>query len=70
MIGISLSGFHGDSSSGQLSLFDQREDNVKNDKNMRIDQAMDKIRNKHGSEIITFAALVKKEKGSSVGGED
>jgi hypothetical protein len=23
---------------------------------------MDKIRNKHGSEIITFAALVKKEK--------
>ena len=36
------------------------EDNVKNDKNERIDKAMDEIRNKHGSEIITFAALVKK----------
>jgi hypothetical protein len=36
------------------------EDNLKNEKNERIDQAMDKIRNKHGSEIITFAALVKK----------
>jgi hypothetical protein len=35
-------------------------DNVKNDKNELIDKAMDKIRSKHGSEIITFAALVKK----------
>jgi DNA polymerase-4 len=60
LIGISLSGFHEDCSSGQLSLFDQMEDDVKDDKNERIDQAMDKIRNKHGSEIITFAALVKK----------
>jgi len=60
LIGISLSGFHEDSSSGQLSLFDQREDSVKTEKNERIDKAMDKIRNKHGSEMITFAALVKK----------
>jgi DNA polymerase IV len=60
LIGISLSGFHEDCSSGQLSLFEQMEDTVKNDKNERIDKAMDKIRNKHGSEIITFAALVKK----------
>jgi DNA polymerase-4 len=60
LIGISLSGFHEDCSSGQLSLFDQMEDNVKNEKNERIDKAMDKIRSKHGSEIITFAALVKK----------
>ena len=63
LIGISLSGFHEDCSSGQLSLFDQIKDNVKNDKIKRIDKAMDKMRNKHGSEIITFAALVKKEKG-------
>ncbi len=63
LIGISLSGFHEDCSSAQLSLFDQMDDNVKNDKNERIDKAMDKIRSKHGSEIITFAALVKKEKG-------
>ncbi|MFA6413042.1 MAG: DNA polymerase IV [Syntrophales bacterium] len=60
LIGISLSGFHEDCPSGQLSLFDQMEDNVKKEKNERIDEAMDKIRNKHGSEIITFAALVKK----------
>ena len=70
LIGISLSGFHEDCSSGQLSLFDQMENNVKNDRNGRIDKVMDEIRNKHGSGIITFAALVKKEKGSSVGGAD
>ena len=60
LIRISLSGFDEDCSSGQMSLFDQMEDNVKNDKNERIDKAMDKIRSKHGSEMITFAALVKK----------
>jgi DNA polymerase IV len=62
LIGISISGFHEDCSSDQLSLFDKTDDNVKNDKIRQIDKAMDKIRNKHGSEIITFAALVKKEK--------
>ncbi|MCX5829081.1 MAG: DNA polymerase IV [Deltaproteobacteria bacterium] len=60
LIGISLSGFYEDCSSDQLSLFDQMEDNVKNEKNERIDEAMDKIRSKHGSGVITFAALVKK----------
>ena len=61
LIGISLSGFQEDRSSAQLSLFDQTDDRGKSDKNERIDQAMDKIRSKHGSEIITFATLVKKE---------
>ena len=60
LIGMSLSGFHEEGSSGQLSLFDQTEDNKKTDKNERIDKAMDEIRNKHGSEIITFATMVKK----------
>jgi DNA polymerase-4 len=60
LIGISLSGFHEDGSSDQLSLFDQLENTVKNDKNERIDRAMDEIRNKHGAEKITFAVLVKK----------
>jgi DNA polymerase-4 len=60
LIGISLSGFHEDCSSGQLTLFDQMEDNANNDKNERIDKVMDELRNKHGSEIITFASLVKK----------
>jgi len=63
LIGISISGFYEDCTSDQLSLFDQMQDNVQADKNKQIDKAMDKIRNKHGSEIITFAALVKKEKG-------
>jgi DNA polymerase-4 len=62
LIGISISGFHEDCSSDQLSLFDQAQDNAKSEKNKLIDSAMDKIRNKHGSEIITIAALVKKEK--------
>jgi len=63
LIGISLSGFYEDCSLDQLSLFDPMKDNVKNDKNKRIDSAMDKIRSKHGSQIITIASLVKKEKG-------
>ena len=64
LIGISLSGFHENCSSDQLSLFNQIDDNVKTDKIRRIDKVMDKIRNKHDSKIITFAALVKKEKGA------
>jgi len=62
LIGISISGFHEGGSSDQLSLFDQVEDNKEKDKHRRIDKAMDKIRNKHGSETITYAALVKKER--------
>jgi DNA polymerase-4 len=62
LIGISISGFQEDSSSDQPSLFDQTEDNLKTDKINRIDKAMDKIRTRHGSQKITFASLVKKEK--------
>jgi DNA polymerase-4 len=62
LIGISISGFHEDSSSDQLSLFDKIDDNLRSGKNEQIDKAMDKIRNKYGSEIITIASLVKKEK--------
>lgn len=61
LIGISLSGFHEAGLSEQLSFFDQMEESAKNDRNERIDQAMDKIRERHGSEIITFAALAKKQ---------
>ena len=64
LIGISLSGFYENCSSDQLSLFDQMENNMKTEKNKLIDSAMDKIRNKHGAEIITLAALVKNEKGN------
>ena len=62
LIGISISGFHDDCASDQLSLFDSMQDDVKTDKNKRIDKAMDKIRNKYGSEKITLATLVKTKK--------
>ena len=62
LIGISISGFHEDSSSDQLSLFDKINDNLRSGKNEQIDKAMDKIRNKYGSEKITIATLVKKGK--------
>jgi DNA polymerase-4 len=65
LIGLSLSGFQEDCASDQLSLFDQLEGNVKKYKNKQIDEAMDKIRSKHGCETITYAALIKKEKDSN-----
>jgi len=62
LIGISISGFYEDGSSEQLSLFDPMQGNVQAGKNKQIDKAMDKIRNKYGSEKITLATLVKKGK--------
>ena len=64
LIGISLSGFHEDGCLSQPSLFDQMESNSAKDKSRQIDEVMDKIRNRHGTETITFATLVKKEKDS------
>jgi DNA polymerase IV len=61
LIGISISGFSGDASFEQLSLFEQAADNARNDKSERIDKVMDSIRNKHGADKITFATLIKKE---------
>jgi DNA polymerase-4 len=61
LIGISLSGFAGDSAPLQLSLFDEGQNAVKNDKSERIDEAMDKIRGRYGADMITFATLLKKE---------
>lgn len=61
LIGISISGFSGDSSFEQLSLFEQAADNPQNNKSERIDKVMDSIRNKHGVEKITFGTLMKKE---------
>jgi DNA polymerase-4 len=62
LIGISISGFYEDGFSEQLSLFDPMQGNVQSGKNKQIDKAMDKIRNKYGSEKITLATLVKKGK--------
>jgi len=65
LIGISISGFYEDGSSEQLLLFDPMQGNIQAGKNKQIDKAMDKIRNKYGSEKITLAALVKKEKSAT-----
>ncbi len=62
LIGISVSGFHEHTFSEQLSLFDQRQVNIRSDKNKQIDKAMDKIRDKYGSEKITLATLAEAEK--------
>ncbi len=62
LIGISVSGFHEHTFSDQLSLFDQRQVNIRSDKNKQIDKAMDKIRDKYGSEKITLATLAEAEK--------
>lgn len=62
LIGISLSGFQEDNSLSQLSLFDQPENDPEKSKIKQIDEVMDRIRKRHGSETITYASLVKKEK--------
>lgn len=59
LIGIGLSGFREAHAPDQLSLFDQPEADTTDDRNDRIDRAMDTIRSRHGSGKITFAALLK-----------
>lgn len=59
LIGISLGGFIGEGSSGQMSLFDLAKDQKEQDKEARIDQVMDKIRNKHGMGKINRGTLIK-----------
>lgn len=61
LIGMSISGFEEDSLSGQLSYFDQIEDRTANEKSKKIDQVMDKIRDRYGPAIIKPAKLVKKD---------
>jgi DNA polymerase-4 len=60
LIGISLAGFDEDTSTDQVSLFDLMEENVKSDKQEKIDSAMDKIRSRHGTSKISRATLIKK----------
>lgn len=60
LLGISISGFEEDFSD-QISLFDQAgtgHDRVKEEK---LETALDKIRQKHGPDKISRAALIKKE---------
>ena len=61
LIGLGISGFDSVCSSGQLSYFDQTEENRQNEKSENIDKVMDKIRDRYGAEIIGPASLLKKE---------
>ena len=60
LIGISIAGFYEDTFTDQMSLFDPIEENVKSDKQEKIDHAMDKIRSRHGTGKIRRATLIKK----------
>ncbi len=60
LIGISISGFDADFTTGQLSLFDLNEESIIDDKLERMDRAIDKIRTKHGINKIGRAALIQK----------
>jgi DNA polymerase-4 len=62
LIGITLTGFDKAAVPGQISLFDAVDAEAKNAKGELIDRAMDRIRKKHGPEMITRAKLVKKDK--------
>ncbi len=62
LIGISLSGFSELSSLDQLSFFETPQQNGKDNKDHQIDEVMDQIRSKHGSEIIKRAKLMNKDK--------
>ncbi len=62
LIGVSLSAFDQDYAGKQVSFFDDLNANgSKDNKNERLDQAIDQIRDKHGREIISLASLVKKD---------
>jgi len=64
LLGISLSGFEENHPIEQLSLFDI--DNIaegyliKDNKHQKIDEVMDKIRDKHGIDKISRASLIRK----------
>jgi DNA polymerase-4 len=62
LIGIGLSGFMEADSKRQVSIFDQPGSVPKNERNVLVDQAMDKIRDRLGENSITRAPLIKRDK--------
>jgi DNA polymerase-4 len=59
LIGISLTGFYGDAVLDQISFFDDLEiGQGAEDKNAILDEAMDRLRSKHGVDIIKPGALL------------
>jgi len=64
LLGISLSGFEENHPIEQLSLFNidniEQDNLIKDNKNHKVDEVMDKIRNKYGFEKISRASLIRK----------
>ncbi len=46
----------------QLSLFGDNKDNIVDEKNDKLQEAMDKIRDKYGNNMITYADMIDKKK--------
>ena len=60
LVGVTLKAFEEDPSSQQLSFFQSIQDN----RHEKIDQLMDTLRNKYGSDIISRATLIKSPKST------
>lgn len=58
LLGISLSGFAGDDNTEQLSLFYMEDDVTINDREEKLEKAMDAIRQKHGTNKVNRAKLL------------
>lgn len=60
LIGISLSNFNEDYEIDQISMFQSSDTSCKQDREERLEKAMDRIKNKHGLSMIKPAILVEK----------
>ncbi len=61
LLGISLCGFGEDLAADQVSIFNMTETNLKNDREEKLEKAMDKIREKFGTSKISRAVLLKRD---------
>ncbi len=68
LLGISLCGFEEDCLADQISLFNLPGMNLDNDREEKLEKAMDKIRNKFGYTKISRASLLKKQHDTMDGG--
>ena len=64
LLGISLSGFDSVQAAQQLSMFDPKAETEGSDKQGRLENALDGLRDKYGKSIVNRAVLMKKESGS------
>jgi DNA polymerase-4 len=64
LLGISLSGFDSVQAAEQLSMFDPKAEAPGNEKQDRLENALDSLRDKYGKSIVNRAVLMKKESGS------